>query len=86
YQHVMDGELYQPLGKAAPGGNFGRFRNEAATKALKEYANASDESTRTEALNELQRIMVEEVPLIATAAAPIGAEYSTRNWVGWPSE
>lgn len=30
--------------------------------------------------------MVEEVPLISTAAAPIGAEYSTRNWDGWPSE
>ncbi|MCC3654875.1 ABC transporter substrate-binding protein [Streptomyces sp. S07_1.15] len=86
YQNVMDGELYQPIGKPSPGGNFGRFRNEAATDALKEYANASDEGTRTKALNELQRIMVEEVPLISTAAAPIGAEYSTRNWDGWPSE
>ncbi|MTE21702.1 ABC transporter substrate-binding protein [Streptomyces sp. TRM43335] len=86
YQHVMDGELYQPLGKPSPGGNFGRFRDEEATKALQEYASASDESTRTEALHELQRIMVEKVPMVATAAAPIGAEYSTRNWVGWPTE
>ena len=24
--------------------------------------------------------------MIPTAAAPIGAEYSTKNWVGWPTE
>ncbi|MEE1942867.1 ABC transporter substrate-binding protein [Streptomyces sp. TRM 70361] len=86
YQNIMDGELYQPLGKPSPAGNFGRFRDENATKALREYANASDDTTRAEAMNELQRIMVEQVPMVATAAAPIGAEYVTRNWTGWPSE
>ncbi|CAM5671899.1 hypothetical protein SVIOM342S_10195 [Streptomyces violaceorubidus] len=24
--------------------------------------------------------------MIPTAAAPIGAEYSTKNWIGWPTE
>ncbi|WP_234313849.1 ABC transporter substrate-binding protein [Streptomyces sp. NBRC 109706] len=86
YQHVMDGNLYKPIGEASGGGNFGRFQSEAATEALQEYANASDEEARTEAMNELQRIFVEEVPMIPTVAAPVGAEYSTQSWVGWPSE
>ncbi|WP_330173440.1 ABC transporter substrate-binding protein [Streptomyces sp. NBC_01498] len=86
YQNIMDGALLQPVGKSAPLGNFGRFDSPEATKALKEYANATEDSARTTALNTLQKIMVEEVPMIPTAAAPIGAEYSTKNWVGWPTE
>ena len=86
YQNIMDGSLLQPIGKSAPLGNFGRFDSPEATKALREYANAEEDSARTAAMNTLQKIMVEEVPMIPTAAAPLGAEYSTKNWVGWPSE
>ncbi|MEE1927115.1 ABC transporter substrate-binding protein [Streptomyces sp. TRM 70351] len=86
YQNIMDGELLQPVGKSAPLGNFGRFDSPEATKALKEYANATDDATRTEALNTLQDVMVEQVPMVPTAAGPIGAEYSTKNWTGWPTE
>jgi peptide/nickel transport system substrate-binding protein len=86
YQNIMDGTLLQPVGKSAPLGNYGRFDSPPATKALKEYANATEDATRTKALNTLQKIMVEEVPVIPTAGAHLGAEYSTKNWVGWPTE
>ncbi|MFD9501502.1 ABC transporter substrate-binding protein [Streptomyces sp. NPDC060035] len=86
YQNIMDGAILQPIGKSAQLGNFGRFKSPEATAALKEYANAKDDATRTKALNVIQKIMVEEAPVIPTAAAPIGAEYSTKNWAGWPTE
>ncbi|QCW79515.1 ABC transporter substrate-binding protein [Streptomyces sp. S6] len=86
YQNVMDGAILQPIGKSSQLGNFGRFKNDEATAALKEYANAKDEPTRTKALYTVQKIFVEQAPMIPTAAAPIGAEYSTKNWIGWPTE
>ncbi|MGW3600193.1 ABC transporter substrate-binding protein, partial [Streptomyces sp. NPDC005167] len=86
YQNIMDGALLQPIGKSSQLGNFGRFKSPEATQALKDYANATEEATRTTAMNKLQKIMVEQAPMIPTAAAPIGAEYSTKNWVGWPTE
>ncbi|WP_129843356.1 ABC transporter substrate-binding protein [Streptomyces sp. RFCAC02] len=86
YQNIMDGELYKPVGESSPGGNFGRYRNDEATAALADYRNASDEEARTEALYTLQRILVEDVPMIPTVAGPIGAEYSTKNWIGWPTD
>ncbi|MFI6641031.1 ABC transporter substrate-binding protein [Streptomyces sp. NPDC050504] len=86
YQNVMDGALLQPIGTNAPLGNFGRFDSPEATKLLKRYANATDDATRTAAMNGLQKIMVEQAPMVPTAAAPIGAEYSTKNWTGWPTE
>ncbi|MFJ6014687.1 ABC transporter substrate-binding protein [Streptomyces sp. NPDC092952] len=86
YQNIMDGALLQPVGKASQLGNFGRFDHPGATKALKDFATATEDATRTEAMNTLQKIMVEQAPMIPTAAAPIGAEYSTKNWTGWPTE
>ncbi|MFB7560645.1 ABC transporter substrate-binding protein [Streptomyces brevispora] len=86
YQNIMDGALLQPIGKASQLGNFGRFKSTEATEALKDFANATTDTTRINAMNALQKIMVEQAPMIPTAAAPIGAEYSTKNWVGWPTE
>ncbi|OCC12991.1 ABC transporter substrate-binding protein [Streptomyces sp. PTY087I2] len=86
YQNIMDGAIVQPIGKSSQAGNFGRFKNAEATAALKEYANATSDAARTKALNTLQKIFVEQAPMIPTAAAPIGAEYSTKNWIGWPTE
>ncbi|MFE6696545.1 ABC transporter substrate-binding protein [Streptomyces sp. NPDC057718] len=86
YQNIMDGAIVQPIGKSSQAGNFGRFKNAEATAALKEYANATGDAARTKALNTLQKIFVEQAPMIPTAAAPIGAEYSTKNWIGWPTE
>ncbi|SDG47822.1 peptide/nickel transport system substrate-binding protein [Lentzea fradiae] len=86
YQSIMDGALYKPIGEAGVNGNYGRYENPAATKALDEFANAADESVRTAALQELQRIFVQDMPVIITSAANGGGQYSTKNWVGWPSE
>ncbi|WP_097923627.1 ABC transporter substrate-binding protein [Streptomyces sp. wa1063] len=86
YQNIMDGAILQLIGKSSQQGNFGRFKSPEATAALKEYANASTDAARTKALNTIQQIFVEEAPVIPTAAAPIGAEYSTKNWIGWPTE
>lgn len=86
YQGMMDGALYKPIGEAGTNGNWGRFQNTAATEALSQYANAPDDATRTAAMDELQRIFVEQVPVIVTSAANAGGEYSTKRWVGWPDE
>ncbi|MGC4939474.1 ABC transporter substrate-binding protein [Kribbella sp. DT2] len=86
YQNIMDGKILKPVGKGGVSGNYGRYDNPEATKALDAYANAADESARTAALNTLQKIMVDQMPIIPTGASNIGALYSTKNWVGWPDD
>jgi peptide/nickel transport system substrate-binding protein len=86
YQTVMDGSLLQPVGKASPAGNFGRFNNPEATAALTAYKNASDDAARKTALDTLQKVFVEQVPMIPVGADNIGMAYSTKNWVGWPDD
>ncbi|GAA0810145.1 ABC transporter substrate-binding protein [Spirilliplanes yamanashiensis] len=86
YQTIMDGTFLKPIGQASPAGNFGRFDSPEATKALKDYANASDDATRTTALNTLQKIFVEQMPMIPVGADNVGAAYNVKNWVGWPDD
>ncbi|MEV6595842.1 ABC transporter substrate-binding protein [Actinoplanes sp. NPDC051346] len=86
YQTIMNGKLLKPIGTASPGGNFGRFDNAAATTALEAYANATDDAARTAALQTIQKIFVEQVPMIPLGADNVGMAYSTKNWVGWPDD
>jgi peptide/nickel transport system substrate-binding protein len=86
YENIMDGAIWKPVGTPGVSGNYGRFKSDDATKALNDYANAGDDATRTAALDTLQKIMVEQMPMIPTSAANAGGEYSTKNWVGWPGE
>lgn len=86
YQNIMDGASLKPIGADSSAGNYGRFNSPEATKALTDYANASDEASRTAALTALEQIMVDQVPMIPTSAGNLGAEYSTKNWTGWPDD
>ena len=86
YQTVMDGDLLQPVGKASPAGNFGRFNSPEATAAIKAFREATDDAARTAAMNTMQKVFVEQTPMIPVGADNVGMAYSTKNWVGWPDD
>ncbi|MGK5678027.1 ABC transporter substrate-binding protein [Actinoplanes sp. URMC 104] len=86
YQTVMDGDLLKPIGTASPQGNFGRFKSPEATAALKAYANATSDAARTTAMNQIQKVFVEQVPMLPVGSDNVGMFYSTKNWTGWPSD
>ena len=85
YSNMFDGAQYRPLGETATW-NYGRFQNAEATQAFATYASAPDAAAREAALHTIQRIFVEQAPAIAMISRPNAAEYSTRNWTGWPTE
>lgn len=86
YENMVDGALYKPVGTAGVNGNYGRYRNDAATAALAQYANATDDAGRSAALSTLEQIMVQQMPVIITSAGNLGGEYSTKHWTGWPDD
>ncbi|WP_426594126.1 ABC transporter substrate-binding protein [Cellulomonas sp. McL0617] len=83
YSDMFDGAQYQPIGQKA-NWNFGRYQNDAATAAFKTYASSASADDRTKALNDIQQIFVDDVPAIAIWSRPQTAQYSTKNYVGWP--
>src|SRR3569833_206400 len=69
YRDVMDGTRYKPTGQGGINGNYGRYKNDEATQALATYANAEDDASRTAAMATLQKIMIEQQPMLPTPAA-----------------
>ncbi|MGH1523806.1 ABC transporter substrate-binding protein [Leifsonia sp. L25] len=86
YDDVMNSSYLDQAADGKVSDNFGRYSNPEATALLKEYAQASDDSARTAALDKLQKIFVDDVPAIPIGTHPQLAEYNTRKFVGWPSE
>ena len=86
YRTIMDGAQLKAIGTASPAGNFGRFNNPRATAALRAYAAATTDADRTAAMATLQRVFVDQMPMIPVGADQVGGAYSTKNWVGWPDD
>lgn len=86
YDDTMNGSYLEQENNGQVADNFGRYDNPEATKLLKEYANASDDATRTKLLDQIQTIFVDEVPAIPIGTHPQLGEYNTREFTGWPSE
>jgi peptide/nickel transport system substrate-binding protein len=86
YRSVMDGDQLKPIGTASPAANFGRFNSPEATAALRTYAAATDDATRKAALATVQKVFVEQAPMIPVGADNMGGAYSTKNWSGWPDD
>lgn len=86
YDDVMNGAYLQQASGGQVSDNFGRYDNPTATALLQNYASASDDATRTDTLNQIQKIFVEDVPAIPIGTHPTLGEYNTRSFVGWPSE
>jgi len=85
YSDQMDGRFLKPIGESADF-NFGRFDNADATAALADYASTTDDAERTAALDEIEKIYVDQVPAMPIGTRPSIAEYNTTNYVGWPNE
>ena len=80
----MDYQLSAPVGKTASA-DFGRFNDPAAQAALSAYASASTPQALSAAVTQLANIEDTEVPVAPLLLGASWAEYSTRNYTGWPS-
>lgn len=85
YSNMMDGAQYKPLGETASW-NYGRYQDDEVTAALAEFAGASDDAARMDAIATVQRRYVEDVPALVVWARPAVAQYSTQHFTGFPSD
>ena len=85
YSDIVDGAKLFPIGEKA-NWNFGRYDNPEVTKALETYATTTDEAERQAAIEKVQKIFVTDVPALPVVTRPAAAEYSTKNYIGWPDD
>jgi peptide/nickel transport system substrate-binding protein len=84
YDNWMDYTTSAPIGKPAAG-DYGRFDNPQAQTALAQYTSSTDPTTQQTALDTLENIMSTQVPAIPLLYGAAWAEWSTKDYTGWPS-
>ncbi len=82
--NALNGALTKPIGQLAFG-DTERWNDTATTDLLGEYATSSSAAVQQTALNGLQQIMAQQVPVIPMAYTVAWDEYSTAVATGWPS-
>jgi peptide/nickel transport system substrate-binding protein len=83
YQNTLNGANTAPVGQTAAS-NWERWNDAATNQALQQFAGTTDQAVQKQAINSLQKIMVEQLPTIPLFYGPSWYEYSTKNVVGWP--
>jgi peptide/nickel transport system substrate-binding protein len=84
YNNWMNYSESAPIGKTA-GSDWGRFDDPAAQAALGQYASSSSASGQAAAISTLEYIFSTQVPVAPLLAGAAWAEFSTRNYTGWPT-
>lgn len=97
YQIMMVGALYGPtpfyyfndilnsanIGKG--GLNWPHWNDPATDQLLNQYATSTDPNVQKQALFGIEKIIVNQLPIIPLLGAIEFFEYTTVNWTGWPT-
>jgi peptide/nickel transport system substrate-binding protein len=73
-----------PIGKPA-GSNFERYSNPATDKLIEEYGKTTNTGTQHMIVDELQKVMLQDVPVIPVTEAVDWFQYNTGTFTGWPT-
>jgi len=73
-----------PIGKSA-GSNFERYSNPATDALINQYAQTTDPATQKSIVDQLEKVMLAEVPVIPITEAVDWFQYDTGSFSGWPT-
>lgn len=74
-----------PIGKNASS-NWERYSNPATDQLLDSYATTTSTATQHQIVNQLQQVVLSDVPYIPITEEVGWFQYNTANFTGWPSQ
>jgi peptide/nickel transport system substrate-binding protein len=85
YDEVLASGNSAPIGQAA-NTNFERWSDPATDALLAQYNNTIDLAQQKQAMSGIEKIVVEQVPVVFLMNEPYWYEYNTLKYVGWPDQ
>jgi peptide/nickel transport system substrate-binding protein len=73
-----------PIGTPA-GSNFSRYNNPAADALINQYATTTSAATQHSIVDQLQKIMLTDLPVIPVTESVQWFQYDTGSFSGWPT-
>ncbi len=74
-----------PIGKAAAT-NWERYNSPSTDKLIAEYGATTSSATQHQVVNELQQVMLKEVPVIPVTEGVDWYQYNTSTFTGWVTQ
>jgi peptide/nickel transport system substrate-binding protein len=73
-----------PIGKSATT-NWERYSNKNTDSLIEQYASSTDSAEQHAIMGKLQKVLLDDVPLIPVTEQVDWDQYSTKQFVGWPT-
>ncbi len=87
YDYILSSAMSAPVGQVAPfTGNVERYQNPKVNSLLSAYAQTTSAAKQHAIINQLQTIMVKQLPVVALVYGAAWNEYQTNHYVGWPTQ
>jgi peptide/nickel transport system substrate-binding protein len=93
YRDMLSSSNSGPIGKSVSGSNFERWDTHTAgalatqvDQLLKQYMTSTDPNVQKQAIQGIEKIMVEQLPAIPLTVNVDWDEYTTKHWTGWPDD
>jgi peptide/nickel transport system substrate-binding protein len=74
-----------PIGKDAAT-NFERYSNPATDKLFQQYADTTSTAVQHQIVDQLQQVVLSDVPFIPVTESVNWFQYNTANFTGWPTQ
>jgi peptide/nickel transport system substrate-binding protein len=84
YNSLLNDALSAPIGKTASG-DYERWFNTATQRYLTAYANSGTKTAQGAALDGLEAVMVNDLPVIPMVGSADWGMYNDRYYTGWPT-
>jgi peptide/nickel transport system substrate-binding protein len=83
--YYLFNDLLNSKNLAPKGHNYERWVDPETDQYLQQYANTTDPTIQAQAINGLEKIMVEKVPVVLLLNAADWFEYTSTHFTGWPT-
>jgi peptide/nickel transport system substrate-binding protein len=84
YRQLLHSANTAPIGKTASS-NFERFKNKTVDRLLNSYAQTTNVTKQHQIINQLQQVMLRDVPVVPVLEGVNWFQYDTSQLTGWPT-
>src|SRR5215467_7687003 len=67
-------------------GDYGRYKNPTLDGLLDQFGQTTDQSKQHDLMKQVEKIVLEDVPIIPVTEGVAWYQYSTRDFAGWPTK
>jgi peptide/nickel transport system substrate-binding protein len=84
-RQLLYSKVTAPIGQAAAT-NFERWKNPATDRLIDEYASTTSVAAEYQVVDQLEQVMLQDVPVIPLSEFVDWYQYNTKDFTGWPTQ